>query len=596
MHPHPPYRRIATLAGLSAFTASLALSAQVTASALHQADTVYRAGTAALAQHDLATAQSDFEQALRLAPNAEPAHVALGVVLLNRGDFQRGAHEIQLALKLRPTDTTAQLNLAIAYQQLGEPAKALPLFAHIAAEARIRKQPLSAPILSAYAHALAATNNISQAIQQLKGATLADPNNAQLHDDLGSLYAQQGSWPDARKQFTTALQLNPNLAAAHLHLGLALQALNQPNGLNEILKARDLAPDKPIVTLELAKAYAAANRDDEAVPLFLQILSANPDPHNPMNLEATTQLALADQRANHPDDAIALFHKVLDADPTNVIAATDLGMALAQAQRAKDAVPVLQHAIQLAPDNVTAHEDLAAAYVQLNQFDDAETQLHAALKLAPDRPQLHYDLGLAYKMQDDAVRAIPEFEAAEKLDPQQPESPYALGLLYLQDGRFQQAAQQFKTSLTLRPENGEGWATLGSIYYQLNMYPEAFAALQHAIQQIPDQPDPHLTLANVLIKQNKLAEATEQRKLAATLMRSNMNRQRAEVATHTGNDLLKKNNLNGAEVQFHDALSFDPTYTDAHLGLAKIYDAQGKSTEAAAERSKIPASAPQPQP
>lgn len=589
MHLRPTSRRIALLACTSALATPSLLLAQVSPSALRQADTVYRAGTAALARHDLATAQSDFEQALRLAPNAEPAHVALGVVLLNRGDLQRGAHELQLALKLHSSDTTAQLNLAIAYQQLGEPAKSLPLFTQILAEARARKQPASASILSAYAHALAATGNLPQAAAQMKAATHADPNDAQLHDDLGSIYAQQGSWDNARTEFTAALQLNPQLTAAHLHLGLALQALNQPNSLDELLKAHDLAPENPVVTLELGKAYAAAGHDDQAVPLFQQLLTT--DPHS---VEAMIQLALADQRANHPDDAIALFRKVLEADPTNALATTDLGMALAQAQRAKDAVPILQHAIQLAPDSVTAHEDLAAAYVQLNQFDDAETELRAALKLAPDRPQLHYDLGLAYKMQDDAVRAIPEFQAAEKLDPHQPESPYALGLLYLQDGRYADAARELKATVTLRPENGPAWATLGSVYYQLNQLPEAADALQHAIQQTPEQPDPHLTLANVLIKQNKLAEATEQRKLAASLMRSNMNRQRAEVATHTGENLLKSGDLTGAALQFHDALSFDPTYADAHLGLARVYDAQGKPTEAAAERSKIPAPTQQP--
>ncbi|MGA8938573.1 MAG: tetratricopeptide repeat protein, partial [Acidobacteriaceae bacterium] len=590
---HPPYWRIANLASLSAFMLSLAvskpLSAQVSPSALHQADTVYRAGTAALAQHDLATAQADFEQALRLAPNAEPAHVALGVVLLNRGDLQRGIHELQLALKLRPTDTTAQLNLAVAYEQLRQPAKSIPLFIQIEAESRARKQPLTASILSAYAHALVATGNLAQAAQQMKAATQADPRDAQLHDDLGSIYAQQKSWQNAREQFTTALQINPQLAAAHLHLGLALQALNQPNSLDEILKARDLAPDNQLITLELGKAYAAAGHDDQAVPLFQKILATDPQ-----SVDAMYELALADQRADHPNDAIDLFQKVLQADPTNAIAATDLGMALTQAQRARDAVPILQHAAQLAPTSVTALEDLAAAYVQLNQFDDAETELGAALKLAPNRPQLHYDLGLAYKMQDDATKAIPEFEVAEKLDPQQPEAPYALGLLYLQDGRYADAARELKASLTLRPKNGEGWATLGSVYNHLNQLPQAIDALQHAIQQVPEQPDPHLTLASVLIKQNKLAEATDQRKLAANLMRSHMNLQRAEVATHTGNALLKTGDLAGAAVQFNDALSFDPTYADAHLGLAHIYDAQDKPTEAAAERAKAASPSPQP--
>jgi protein O-GlcNAc transferase len=68
-------------------------------------------------------------------------------------------------------------------------------------------------------------------------------------------------------------------------------------------------------------------------------------------------------------------------------------------------------------------------------------------------------------------------------------------------------------------------------------------------------------------------------------MRSNMNRQRAEVATNAANSSLKNGDLPGAEQRFRDALTYDATYPDAHLGLAKVLDAQGKSVEAAAERA-----------
>jgi protein O-GlcNAc transferase len=567
--------------------------AQTPSSTLKQADTIYRAGTAALARHDLATAQSDFEQVVRIAPAAEPAHSALGVILLNRGDLQQGIHELQIALTLKKNDSNAQLNLAIAYEQIGQPAKALPLFSQIEAEARLQHHPLSAPILSAYAHALAASGNLAQATAKLKAAAQAAPRNAQLHDELGSLYAQQKSWPEAEHEFNIALQLNPQSAPAHLHLGLALEAQNQPGGLDQLQQARQLGPSNPVIALELGKALAAAGHDDQAIPLFQQVLDHDPEAHNPETIDATVELALALQRLNRAPEAIALFRKVLAAQPDNALVATDLGMALTQAQLARDAVPILQHAVSLAPDNITALQDLAAAYLQLNQFDDAETQLLAAIKLAPEISQLHYDLGLAYKMQDDAAHAIPELESAEKLGPYQPEAPYALGLLYLQAGRYADAARELKTSLTLRPQNGEGWATLGSVYTKLNQLDDASAALLEAIKQVPDQPDPHLTLADVLIKQNKLTEATEQRKLAANLMRSNMNRQRAEVATNSGKSLLKSGDLAGATVQFHDALSFDPTYAEAHEGLAQVYDAQGKPVDAAAERAKANPTKPQ---
>ena len=135
----------------------------------------------------------------------------------------------------------------------------------------------------------------------------------------------------------------------------------------------------------------------------------------------------------------------------------------------------------------------------------------------------------------------------------------------------------------------DGWATLGSVYNNLNKLPEAESALREAIKQLPQQPDPHLTLAAVLAKENQAAEATAERKKAADLMRVNMNRQRAEVATNSANSLLKNGKVDDAITDFREALGFDPTYAEAHLGLADALEKQGKTADAVAERQRAQA-------
>ena len=562
-------------------TLSISAFSQEPSAALKKADAAYRAGQGALAQKDLSAAQADFEEVVQLAPQAEQGHSALGAVLVSRGHTKQGIHELEKALAIKATDSTAQMNLAMAYEQIGSPEKALPLFSRLEAGEHLQKRTLPSYVLAAYARALAA-------ITKMKAALAIDSQNPELHDELGSLYAQRKNWPDAQQEFATAIRLNPNFAVAHLHLGLVMQAQGQTNaqadGLNELAQASQLAPQNAAIAMELGKALAAGGQDEQAIPVFQHVLEIEPQ-----STVASYQLALALQRSNKVQEAVSLLKKIVAAEPNNAEALTNLGMALSQAQQAKDAVPILQRSIALAPDNVTAHQDLAAAYVQLSQFGDAVDELRAALKLAPDLPQLHYNLGLALKMQDDAAAAIPELETAEKLDPSAPEAPYLLGVLYMQTGRYDDAAREMNTSLKLRPDNGDGWATLGSVYDKLNKLPEATSALREAIRQLPRQPDPHLTLAGVLVKQNQPAEATSERRQAADLMRSNMNRQRAEVATNAGNSQLRSGDVDGAIVQFRDALSFDANYAEAHLGLANALDRQGKPADAAAERQKAEA-------
>jgi protein O-GlcNAc transferase len=550
---------------------------------LKTADSAYRAGQAALARKDLRTAQADFEQVVQLAPQAEQGHSALGAVLVSRGYTKEGIRELEKALAIKATDSTAQMNLAMAYQQLGLPEKAIPLFSRLKAGADLQKRTLPSYVLAGYALCLAATQKIGPAVIEMKAALAIDAQNAELHDGLGSLYAQQKDWTNAQQEFAAAIRLNPNLAVAHLHLGLVMQAQGQ-HGLTELVRASQLAPQNAAIALELGKALAASGRDEQAIPVFQHVLELEPQ-----SAAASYQLALALQRSNDVQQAIVLLKKVVAAEPNNAEAMTNLGMALSQAQLAKEAVPVLQRSIALAPESVTAHQDLAAAYVQLSQFEDAVRELRTALRLAPDLPQLHYNLGLALKMQDDAAGAIPELETAERLDPSAPEAPYLLGVLYMQTGRYDDAAREMNISLKLRPENGDGWATLGSVYDKLNKLPEATSALREAIRQLPGQPDPHLTLATVLVKQNQPVEAAAERKKAADLMRANMNHQRAEVATNAGNSLLRSGDVDGSIVQFRDALSYDANYADAHFGLADALDRQGKSAEAAVERQKAEA-------
>ena len=131
-------------------------AAQEPAPGLKQADTAYREGLAALNQNDLQTAQSKFEDVVRLAPSLEQGHSALGAVLVREGRLEPGIRELQKALALQPGDGSAELNLALAYSQAGAKTKAAALFERAEAAANAQKHPLPAGVLKEYAQALLA--------------------------------------------------------------------------------------------------------------------------------------------------------------------------------------------------------------------------------------------------------------------------------------------------------------------------------------------------------------------------------------------------------------------------------------------------------
>lgn len=564
-----------------AVLACLVAHAQEPSPSLRQADADYRQGLEALNHNDLKTAQAKFEEVTRLAPATEQGHSALGAVLVREGEWEAGTRELEKALTLKPLDSAAQLNLAMTYAQSGAPAKAIPLFQKLDAAARSAQHPLNSAVLAVYARTLAQGGQTRRAVVEMKAAAAQDNHNAELRDELGSLYAMEKDWSSAEHEFSEAVRLKDTFANAHLHLALVLESEQKPGALEECTKAYALAPDDAAVALATGKALANAGRDSEAAPILEHAVQLQPK-----STAAEYQLALVLQRVDRVPDAIDLLKKVVDAEPKNAAALTNLGMALAQMHKASDGIPFLKKAAEIAPQDPTAHQDLAAAYIQVNQIDDAVAELKTAIKLSPDSPQLHYDLGTAYKLLDDATNAIPELETAAKLNPSGYEPPYVLGLLYMQLGRYQEAAQQLESSLKLHPQNGEGWATLGSVDNKLERLPEAAAALRKAIEQMPGQADSHLILASVLVKQNDAAEAAAERKVAAELMRNHMNLQRAEVATNSGKSLLAAGKVDDAIVEFRSALSFDPDYAEAHSEMAQALEKKGSTAEAAAERAQ----------
>lgn len=549
--------------------------------AAKQADAAFRAGYEAAHAGDLEKARRSFAEVVRLEPKIPEGHAALGSVLLQLGRPVEAATELKRGLVLKPGDPDMEMNLGIAEVRMDKPDQALPLFQKLSA----RNIALPAEVEIAYAQALTEAGQRPVALDRLRAAVAAAPDNATLHDALGSLLAQERQWTPAQAEFARAVELDPHLTAARLHLSVVLMQLNQPAEASTMLEAaRGEQPEDIAVLNALALAYSAQGSYEKALPVAEEAMRLAPD-----SSAAAYQAALALQGLGREHEALPLFERMVTAEPKNADALTNYALALVQQGKAKDAIPLYKRAAELMPDNPVVHEDFGVAYLQQSDIDDAIREFEAGLKLQNDSSQLHYNLGLAYKLKDDTAHAVPELEEAARLDPSSPDPAYTLGILYMQTGRFVDAEAQLRRTLELRPQNGDAWAVLGSVYKQDNKLPEAVDALRHAITLLPNQPGPHITLASVLSDQGQKADAAAERKQAAELTRVAVNRQRATFATNTGNMLLAKGQVADAIERYQEAVTSDPSYADAHSGLAAALERQGRTAEAAAEREKAAA-------
>jgi Flp pilus assembly protein TadD len=178
-------------------------------------DALYARGMAALRHQDLNSARSAFEKVIAIAPRSPEAHNSLGWVLVSQGEVEAGIVQFRTAIKLKPAFPQAHLNLANALSQRQD-------FSDAESEAHeaVRLAPRDSEAHRTLGKVLSLRGELPGAINEMRTAVALEPQRPDLHDDLGSLLEQTGSNDEATEQFSKSLHIDPNFAAALLHLGI----------------------------------------------------------------------------------------------------------------------------------------------------------------------------------------------------------------------------------------------------------------------------------------------------------------------------------------------------------------------------------------
>ena len=193
-----------------------------------------------------AEAAAQYEEALRLKPDFADAHYNLGNLLLKQSQYAAAETEYRAALQVNPDHLKAHLNLGAALVALGRAAEAVPEY-----EMALRLERNSSEAECNLAVALAYAGRIDEAIPHLREASRLAPNDAATRCNLASLLLQKGEPGEAVGQLTEAVRLLPRYPQARRLLGQALlQTGRLPEAAEQFREALRLDPGD-------AKAQAA---------------------------------------------------------------------------------------------------------------------------------------------------------------------------------------------------------------------------------------------------------------------------------------------------------------------------------------------------
>jgi TolB-like protein/DNA-binding winged helix-turn-helix (wHTH) protein/Tfp pilus assembly protein PilF len=123
------------------------------------------------------------------------------------------------------------------------------------------------------------SENPQLAREAVQKALQLDDQLAAAHNSLaGILYRVDRDWAGAEKEFTRALELDPNYAPAHHWYSMFLSLMGRKDqALAEARKAYELDPLSPVVGANLAKILQEAGQYDPAIQQAKKTLELEPD-------------------------------------------------------------------------------------------------------------------------------------------------------------------------------------------------------------------------------------------------------------------------------------------------------------------------------
>ena len=347
----------------------------------------------------------------------------------------------------------------MAFEENGEMDKALEAYRKV-----LNVDPGQSKLASLVASLLIRQEYFPQAIDVLKDAIKANPNDAEPYHQLAFIYAKYLKKMDQAVDYANrAIALNPRDIEAYQRLcEIELAAGQEQKALDALDRAAKVRSDDASFWTRLGKLYAAV--------LFTPDSQPKPDELKRVN-------EIFKKAAENAGDDPAILKDVADY--------------YASSQQLKEAIPLYLRVIELQPDDANAQQKLATGFILTNQRGKAVELLEQIIKEHPEKYQ-PYDL-LAQVL-DDEARSL---QRDNRLDEAKV--------------KFAKVAANYEQSLLINPNHAGTYLRLAELLIGPLKDPErAVKFLAEARRRFPGAPEIvyYLAIAQREAKQTQRAVAT----------------------------------------------------------------------------------------
>jgi protein O-mannosyl-transferase len=195
--------------------------------------------------------------------------------------------------------------------------------------------------------------NFDAAISHFRQSIEINPDYDMGHYNLAVMLSQQGDMEGAIRNYSEAIRVHPGFGMAHYNLALLLERKDQnEDSFQHYLTVINLNPEFYRAYNNLGAILMKNGRVNEAINCFQKALKINPG-----YSKAYFSLGLASYRLENYHQSVRYYEKAIKLDPNFEQARNNLCEALFQGGKFQAAIDCYKHALNLNPGNSTAKEN-----------------------------------------------------------------------------------------------------------------------------------------------------------------------------------------------------------------------------------------------
>lgn len=256
----------------------------------------------------------------------------------------------------------------------------------------------------------------NKAIQYFQEGIAKDPNDARLYAALGEAYHAQTTYhssptevmPLAKEAALRALELDPNLASAHVTLGNVRLIFDWDWAAaeTEYRRALDINPSSPEAQLGYATYLATLGHFDEAISRVQQAYL-----FDPLAVESRSEALWIYYFSGRMPETVTQCEKTIELEPAADLPYAMLALAYAQMGQRTETLRAAENAIRLAnsPSVITT---TASALARVGQSHEAKQLLSKALEQAKERYVCRFLVAATYTELGENEKALESLDQA----------------------------------------------------------------------------------------------------------------------------------------------------------------------------------------